>query len=150
VPDAVGVTTPYGGLVSTPPEKRYVTLHKLGELGREIERRRKPDPYPRPTGPAPSLEELRRRHHEIKRIAERHGARTVRVFGSVARGDPKPDSDLDALVDMGDWGSLFNQATLQLDLEDLLGCRVHVVTTGGLSLAREHVRGQIEREAVLL
>ena len=63
--------------VATPYEGRYEALHRLGELGREIERRRGPDPYPRPTGPAPSLEALRRRRDDVMRIAARHGARTV-------------------------------------------------------------------------
>ncbi|MFZ0383142.1 MAG: hypothetical protein WCD11_34235 [Solirubrobacteraceae bacterium] len=45
--------------MSVPAEDEYAELRRLGELGREIERRRGPDPYPRPTGPPPSLEELR-------------------------------------------------------------------------------------------
>ena len=53
---------------------------------------------------------------------------------------------------MGDGPSLLKQAALQGDLEELLGCPVHVVTTGGLSYAREHTREQIiiEHEAVSL
>ena len=109
-----------------------------------------PDPYSRPTGPAPSLEELRRRRDETVQIAVRHGASTVRVFGSVARGDAGPNSDLDILVDMGHSRSLFEQAAVQGDLEELLGCPVHVVSTGGLSYARDHTREQIAREAVSL
>lgn len=57
---------------------------------------------------------------------------------------------LDLLVDMGDGPSLFEQAAAQHDLEDLLECRVHVMTAGGLSVAPEHVAERIEREAVLL
>ncbi|MBV8218740.1 MAG: nucleotidyltransferase domain-containing protein [Solirubrobacterales bacterium] len=76
---------------------RYSALRKLGELGREVERRRAPEPYPRPAGPAPSLEALRLRGDEITQIAARHGARTVRVFGSVARGDAGSASDVDVL-----------------------------------------------------
>jgi uncharacterized protein len=134
----------------TPSESRYPALRKLGELGREVERRRRPDPYPRVTGPAPSLEDLRRCGDEIKRIAARHGAGMVRVFGSVARGETGPGSDVDMLVEMGDRRSLFVQAALQGDLEELLGCPVHVVTTGGLRHAPEHAREWIEREAVSL
>lgn len=48
---------------------------------------------------------------------------------------------------MGDASSLLEQAALQSELEDLLGCPVHVMTTGGLTLAREDGREQIEREA---
>jgi len=129
---------------------RYKALRKLGDLGREVERRRGPDPYPRPTGPAPSIETLRLRREEITQTAARHGARSVRVFGSVARGDAGPASDVDLLVDMGDRTSLLKQAALQGDLEELLGCAVDVVTTGGLSRGREDTRARIELEAVSL
>lgn len=122
----------------------------MAELGGEIERRCGPDPYPRPTGPAPSLEELRRRRNEIKEIATRHGAANMRVFGSVARGDAGAGSDLDVLVEMGERRGLFDQAALQHGLEDLLRCPVHVMTTSGLTHAREHTREDIEREAVAL
>jgi predicted nucleotidyltransferase len=125
-------------------------FRRLGDLGREIERRRAPDPYPRPTGPAPTIEELRRRRDEITRVAETHGASAVSVFGSVARGDAGLGRDLDVLVQMGDGPSLFEQAALESDLEDLLQCAVHVVTTTGLKYARDHTREQIEREAVPL
>lgn len=102
---------------------RCRSLRGLGDLGRELERRLQPDPYPRAAGPAPSLEELRLRRDEIARVAARHGARAVRVYGSVARGEAGPGSDVDVLVEMGD-RSLFTD-----DQEDLLGCPVHVVTT---------------------
>jgi predicted nucleotidyltransferase len=85
-------------------------------------------------------------HDEI--VAGAHGALTVRIFGSVARGDSGPGSDLDVLVDMGDGPSLFEHAALQGDLADLLGCPVHVVTTSGLTHAREHTRDRIEHETV--
>jgi uncharacterized protein len=135
--------------VSTPTESRYAALHRLGELGREIDDRRGPDPYPRPSGPAPSLEEVRTRRGEIERAATRRGARRVRVFGSVARGEARPDSDLDVLVEMEQRG-LLEQAGLQSDLEELLRCPVHVATTRGLRHARERTRAQIEREAIPL
>jgi predicted nucleotidyltransferase len=138
-----------GELVSMCAEDEYQALHELAELGREIERRRGPDPYPRPNGPPPSFEELGRRRDEIMLVARRGGATTVRVFGSVVHGDAGPGSDLDLLVDMRP-GGLLAQAELQCEFEDLLGCPVHLVTTGGLGYAREHVRETIEREAVLL
>ncbi len=136
--------------LTRPDEGEYEALSRLGELGREIERPRGRDPYPRPAGPAPSLEVLRRRRDDIMRVAARHGARTVSVFGSVARGDAGPHSDLDLLVDTGGPQSLFEQAALQSDLGDLLGCPVQGLTTGGLSCARENTRAQIEREAISL
>ena len=128
----------------------YEALRRLGELGREIERRRAPDPYPRAAGRAPALEELRRRRDEIMRVAASHSASAVRVFGSVARGDAGAGSDLDMLVEMGERPSLFGQTALQDDLEDLLGCPVHVVATSGLKYAHREAREQIEREAVSL
>lgn len=136
--------------MSNPADNSYNALRRLGDLGREVESRRRPDPYPRATGPAPSLEQLRGRRDEINRVATIHGARTVRIFGSIARGDAGPGSDLDVLVEMGDGPSLLKQAALQGDLEGLLGCPVHVVTTAGLSHARKHTREHIEREAVSL
>ena len=136
--------------VSRPADNTYDALRRLADRGREIERRRPPDPYPRASGPAPSLEQLRRRRDEITRVAARHGARTLRVFGSVARGDEGPDSDVDVLVEMGDRRGVFDNAALQRGLEELLGCPVHVVTVTGLSQARAHTRERIEREAVSL
>jgi predicted nucleotidyltransferase len=87
---------------------------------------------------------------EINQMAAAHGAVRVRIFGSVAHGDTGPDSDLDVLVDMDHGPSLFDLAALQGDLEDLLGCPVHVVATGGLSRTREHTRDRIEQEALPL
>lgn len=136
--------------MSTPTAATYATLHRLGDLGRELERRRAPDPYPRPTGPPPSLGQLRRCAGEIERVAAHHGAGEVRVFGSVARGEAGTGSDVDILVEMGERRSLLAQAALQGDLEELLGCPVHVVTTGGLSNARKSARERIERQAVSL
>lgn len=101
-------------------------------------------------GPAPSLEELRRRRGEITRIANRHGASAVRAFGSIVRGEAKPGSDLDLLVEMDDRRTLLDQAALQHALEDLLGCSVHVTTASGLRYAGENARAEIGREAVLL
>jgi uncharacterized protein len=137
-------------VVSVPNENRYAALRRLGDLGRAVERQRGPDPYPRPTGPPPSLEELRQRGDQINRVVESHGARKLRVFGSVARGEAESGSDLDLLVDMGDGASLLKLAALQGALEDLLGCPVHLTATTGLKHATEDVRQRIEAEAILL
>src|SRR6185437_8239054 len=69
--------TPTLPRVSSSADNTYAALHVLGDRGREIERRRPPDPYPRPTGPAPSLEQLRQLRDEITRVATRHGGRTL-------------------------------------------------------------------------
>lgn len=126
------------------------TPSELAEAARIPPVVRSQDPHPRPTGPVPSLEDLRRRRRELLLIAERHGASEVRVFGSIVRGDVGPGSDLDLLVQMGDRRTLLDQAGFQNDIEDLLGCPVHVTTTTGLQYAREGIRTEIEREAVPL
>ncbi len=94
-----------------------------------------------------SLPLLRRKRAAILRLARKHGARSVRVFGSVARGDATPDSDIDLLVDMGPGSGLFQQAALLLDLQELLGRDVDVVTPEGL---RERIRDRVLREAIAL
>ena len=84
---------------------------------------------------------------DIMSIAAKHGARNVRVFGSAVRGDDRPDSDVDLLVDVGATTSSWFPAGLILDLEQVLGRPVEVVTEKGLNpLIKEHVL----REAVPL
>lgn len=109
-----------------------------------------PDPYSRSDRTDPSLRELRRLIAEIERVASFYGASDVRVFGSAACGEEGPGSDLDLLVEMGEGRGLLEQAALQGDLEDLLGCRVHIVTVTGLTYTRKDVREQIERQATSL
>jgi hypothetical protein len=79
-----------------------------------------------------SLESLRARRDDILRIARRHGAHNVRVFGSVARGEATEDSDVDFLVSTSESTSSWFPAGLVVALEDLLGCRVQVVTEDAL------------------
>jgi uncharacterized protein len=76
---------------------------------------------------------LRQKRDDIKHIAARHGAYNIRVFGSVARGDARPESDIDFLIDAGPITSSWFPAGLILDLEDLLGRRVEVVTEKALN-----------------
>lgn len=73
-------------------------------------------------------------------MARRHGARNVRVVGSVARGEQQAGSDVDLLVDMQPGRSLFDVAALHDDLEELLGRSVDVITSGT-------VRGRLARLA---
>ena len=75
---------------------------------------------------------LREKREDILRIAERHGAYDVRVFGSVARGDAGPESDVDLLVKVGSHTSPWFPVGLIQDLEDLLGRKVDVVTEDGV------------------
>ncbi len=66
-------------------------------------------------------------------MAACHGATNIRVFGSVVRGDDRPDSDIDLLVDVEPGRSLLDIIGLEQELEELLGRRVEVLTIGGLS-----------------
>jgi predicted nucleotidyltransferase len=90
---------------------------------------------------------LREKRQEIERIATEHGAHNVRVFGSVARGEAGPESDIDLLVQVGPTTSSWFPAGLILDLEDLLGCRVEIVTDRALN---PNIRDRVLREAVAL
>lgn len=75
---------------------------------------------------------LRQRRLEILRLAAKHGATNVRVFGSVARGDAGPESDLDLLVEMEPGRSLLDIGALMTELQELLGCAVDVVTESSI------------------
>lgn len=84
---------------------------------------------------------------EILRIAAKRGARNVRVFGSVARGESDSRSDIDFLVDVEPDRSLFDLSGLLIDLEAALHAHVDVVTELGL---RARIRERVLREAVPL
>jgi predicted nucleotidyltransferase len=76
---------------------------------------------------------------EILRLAETHGARNIRVFGSVARAENREDSDVDLLVEFESGKTLFDLIGLKLDLENLLGVKVDVVTPNSLRYVRDRV-----------
>jgi uncharacterized protein len=80
-----------------------------------------------------TLEQLRARRADILQLAERYGMHRVRVFGSVARGEANAESDVDFLVEVERGRSLLDLAGFELDLQELLGCKVDVVTEGGIS-----------------
>lgn len=81
-----------------------------------------------------------KRRVEILALAERHGAHNVRVFGSVARGEERDDSDIDFLVDFDHERSLLDYVALTQDLEELLGKKVELAQPDSLHhLVREHV-----------
>jgi len=90
---------------------------------------------------------LHAKREDILRIAAKYGASNVRIFGSVARGEADEQSDIDLLVDMEQRRSLLDLAGLLVDLEELLGCKVDVVTEKGL---RDRIRERVLKEAVAL
>jgi predicted nucleotidyltransferase len=79
------------------------------------------------TKKAPSMDELRALRDEINQLAAHYGASNVRAFGSVARGEAGPDSDVDLLVSFPDNRTIFDLVGLWLDLKDLLGREVSLV-----------------------
>jgi predicted nucleotidyltransferase len=87
---------------------------------------------------------VKAKREQILQIAAKHGARNVRVFGSVAHGEAGPESDVDLLVDVGPDPSPFFPGGLLADLEELLGRRVDVLTENALHW---YIRDRILREA---
>jgi predicted nucleotidyltransferase len=94
-----------------------------------------------------TIEMLRRRREEILAIAARYGVRTIRVFGSIARGDAGPGSDVDFVVEFEPGRSLLDHGGLIMDLQDALGCKVDVVSARGL---RDRMRARVDAESVAI
>lgn len=94
-----------------------------------------------------TLAGLQRVRDQIAVVASRRGATNVRVFGSVARGEATPSSDLDLLVDLEPGRSLVDLGGLLMDVADLLGVEVDVVTEASL---KPRVRARVLAEAVSL
>ena len=90
---------------------------------------------------------LRSHRAEVAAVARRRGARNIRVFGSVARGEEGPDSDIDLLVDLDDDRTLLDLVALTRDLTELLGVKVDVAT---LDLLKDRVLARASREIVPL
>jgi predicted nucleotidyltransferase len=93
------------------------------------------------------LELLRQQRSEILKLASQHGARNVRIFGSAARGQADADSDIDFLVELEPDRTLFDLGALLMDLQDLLGRRIDVVTDDSIYWL---LRRKILKEAVPL
>jgi len=94
-----------------------------------------------------NLETLRAYRDEILALAEQYGASNVRVFGSVARGEAAPDSDIDILVQFPDQYKLLDHAGLLMELKKLLGAQVDVSVEANL---RPDYRARILKDAVPL
>lgn len=90
---------------------------------------------------------LQQKRRQVLEIAQGHGARNVRLFGSVARGETTETSDLDLLIEMETGRSLLDIVAIKQDLEELLGCRVDVVTEAAIS---PYLRDKVLQEAVRL
>jgi predicted nucleotidyltransferase len=94
------------------------------------------------------LEELRHSNKEqILRLAASYGARNIRIFGSVARGDSSPASDIDFLVDLDPDRTLMDLGGLLTGLQDILNTQVDVATE---RMLRPGVRDRVLREAIPL
>lgn len=94
-----------------------------------------------------TLDDIRNQREAILAIAHKHGADDIRVFGSVVRGQAREQSDVDLLVHIEEGRSLLDLIGLQLDLEELLGCKVDVVEDEGVY---PRLRERIFAEAVTL
>jgi predicted nucleotidyltransferase len=90
---------------------------------------------------------VRQQRDVILEIARRHGAHDLRIFGSVARGDATESSDLDLIVRFEPGRSLFDHGALVVDLEELLGVDVDVVSERGM---RDRFREHVAKEAIPL
>jgi uncharacterized protein len=90
---------------------------------------------------------LKEKRAQILAVAAQHGATNVRIFGSVARGEADEKSDIDILVTFEDGRSLMDHAALLVELEELLGCKVDVVSEKGL---RPRIRENVMRDALPL
>jgi predicted nucleotidyltransferase len=107
--------------------------------------RRQPRRVGRLSGPVGRR--VRRRRHDLVAAAAAHGVRNLRVFGSVARGEDRPDSDVDLLVDLPPGLGLFGLGRVQDELEAILGTRVDLVPAQDL---KPGVRAHVEDELVAL
>ena len=90
---------------------------------------------------------LSENRQEILSLAQQYGAKNVRVFGSVARGEDDEQSDIDFLVEMEPTRSLFDLGGFMMALQELLECPVDVVTEDGLKM---RIRERVLQEAVAL
>jgi predicted nucleotidyltransferase len=94
-----------------------------------------------------TLDDIRAKRDAILALARKYGIRQVRLFGSVVRGEDRPDSDLDVLVDFEPKRTLLDLIGFEQDLEELFGRKVEVISARGLN---PRIEAQVLREAVPL
>ncbi len=94
-----------------------------------------------------TIDILQKKREDVLEVAERHGVTSIRIFGSVARGEESSESDIDLLITTGPNVSPWFPAGLILDLEQLLGRHIDIVTESGLNPL---LRDQVLTEAVAL
>ena len=90
---------------------------------------------------------VRRHRKDLVTAALAHGVTNLRVFGSVARGEDRPDSDVDLLADFPPGLGLFGLSRLEADLEDILGTRVNLIPAADL---KPGVRERVESDLIAL
>jgi predicted nucleotidyltransferase len=93
------------------------------------------------------LATLINKKEEILAIAQKYGASNIRIFGSCARGDINPESDIDFLMDIEKGHSLFHRIQLMQELEDLLGTKIDIAKPENL---HSRIRDQVLEEAIPL
>lgn len=124
------------------------TLTALIEAtGHELVLSLQPEPQGLARLSGPVGRRVRRNRHKLVAAAAAHGVTGLRVFGSVARGDDRPDSDVDLLADLPPGLSLFGLGRVEAELEDIVGARVDLAPAGSL---KPQVRKRVEQELVLL
>jgi predicted nucleotidyltransferase/DNA-binding XRE family transcriptional regulator len=124
------------------------TLTALIEAtGHELVLSLRPEPQGLARLSGPVGHRVRRNRHKLVAAAAAHGVTGLRVFGSVARGDDRPDSDVDLLADLPPRLSLFGLGRVEAELEDIVGARVDLAPAGSL---KPQVRKRVEQELVLL
>ena len=107
--------------------------------------RRQPRRLGRLSGPVGRR--VRRHRHDLIAAAAAYGVHNLRVFGSVARGEDRPDSDVDLLADLPTGLSLFGLGRVEADLEAILGARVELIPAGDL---KPGVRARVKPDLVAL
>jgi predicted nucleotidyltransferase len=90
---------------------------------------------------------IKNKREEIIRIAQSYGARNLRLFGSLARGEGTGKSDIDLLIDLSPRTSLLDIIAIKQEIEELTGCKVDLVTPASLS---PYIRNQVLKDAVPL